>query len=484
MRTVQVTLTNRKATFTCDNDTLTSLKKIFRYQMPGYFFAPKYKLGLWDGYCNLLANRRVNVGLYLAFESKLKEEFDITVNDLRKPLELQVFVSSKQDRPYQVDAIQALRTTNTGGLLLCATQTGKTRIAARYLSNVNENVLFLVHELTLLLQAKATLEKVTGERIGVIGGGEFSHECITVATVQTLIRQIKKPAPAFKKLFLDTQVILIDEIHLMMNDSTERVIQACQPKAVFGLTASLDLTKPEVALPAYSLTGPVLYKYDIKQGVKEGYLTPGVIVCLKMTKLPTVEDESQEETYKRVVVNNRNRTDAIVELVKEGVQRDHRIVVFVRHHAHLYQVEMACKYAGIKCAALSGRTQKYTRLALRNQFEAGKLPVLIVTSVFTHGIVLSTLTVTIDATAMRSSHFTTQKYGRGAGAIEGKAGKIHFDLQDTSGTYQGSATERRRTLRQLGASVLVARWERVRDVSRLYDAAEARIPRTGRERAA
>jgi DNA excision repair protein ERCC-3 len=423
----------------------------------------------------MLTHRRVNSGLYLAFEDKLAVDFDLQVIDKRQSLLLTNFVANEKDRPYQIEAIHALRSTNAGGLLLCATQTGKTRIAARYLSNINENVLFLVHELTLLLQARETLQQVTGERIGVIGGGEFSHERITVATVQTLIRQIAKPKPAFVKLFQATQVVLIDEIHLMMNDSTEKIIQACQPKAVFGLTASLDLDKPEIALPAYALTGPVLYKYEIKQGVKEGYLTPGVIVCLKMTKLVNIDDETSEEAYQRIVVNNRKRTEAIVALVKEGARRNHRVVVFVRHHAHLRQIVSACRYEKITCEPLSGYTEKYERLRLRDEFEAGRLPVLVVTSVFSHGIVLSSLTVTIDATAMRSSHFAVQRYGRGAGAVEGKSGKIHFDLSDSTGTYQGSATARKKTLRRLGANVLLTKWEKVKNVARLYDVAEGRL---------
>ena len=77
------------------------------------------------------------------------------------------------------------------GVLCAATGAGKTVMAAYMIAQRAVHTLFLVHTKDLLYQAKEAFENILGEKVGVIGDGEYDVKHITVATMQTLSRYIK-----------------------------------------------------------------------------------------------------------------------------------------------------------------------------------------------------------------------------------------------------------------------------------------------------
>jgi len=472
MKKVKVELFNRYAKFHADSNTILALKDTFKYQIPGYVHAPSYQMGEWDGFVSTVSRGKIPTGVFLAKAKEFSDTYHFVVKDSREPIELLPFSPSSKDRPYQIEAInKARKVSATGGIFICATQTGKTHIISRHLQHVKANVVFLVHEITLLEQAKETLEAVTKEEVGVVGGGEKKVRRITVSTVQSLIRQVSvgnKKNPVLIDMMKQAEVVVIDELHLMINESTNKVVDFINPKVVYGLTASLELEKPYVAYPAHSLAGPLVFQYSLPDGIEEGYLKKGIILRLLVPQprltVMRAAAETPEQVYAEAITNNRQRNDMIVDIVDSAVRRKHRIVIFAQRLEHIENLVELIHARGVPCSAVTGSTSKKERVSLRNAFEEGRIPVFVVSSVFSHGIRVNTLTMTIDVGAARSANHIIQKYGRGTGAVEGGFnGKVHIDLADTDREYRGNARERSKTLKKLGAELYRIPWEKIRD---------------------
>ena len=465
---VHAKVTNRRVYFRCSPAAQVRLKKIFRYRANGYEYSEKFQAGTWDGWINPMHGASVPAGLFLRKLATIRKRFALTVEDRTVKIDALPYKPSPDDRPYQRNAVRALRRQRAvGGLLICATQTGKTRIASRYFASIRETVVFIVDELTLLHQAKETLGQITGEPIGQMGGGQHTTQRITVATIQTLHRNLKNPE--YARFFSEISVVAIDEIHIMLNPSVKSVVQRIRPKAVFGLTASLDRTDRAIATEAYALAGPVLYEYTIRKGVRQGYLSKAVAVALRVPPCIVARQANPQQTYRAAVVVNALRNDIIAELAEEASRRNHRTLIFVTRIEHIHLLD---KLIEVPHRCLHGEHTQAERIEVRDAFDRGEVPILIASSIFIHGIVLKTLDCVIDATAGRSVHLTIQKFGRSANKTAEKSRIVHIDISDSTAKLRKTTTERQYTLMSLCSKVVHADWELLRSAGKVFDLAE------------
>lgn len=140
-------------------------------------------------------------------------------------------------RPYQTDAIDALRRAIRGGsrrLILCApTGAGKTILASHLLAEADRKgsySLFLVDRVALVDQTSATLDSY-GIRHGIVQGINprwTPRENVQVASVQTLARRGLPRTPS---------LMIWDEAHCF-HKATQQFIDAHPDAVVIGLTAT------------------------------------------------------------------------------------------------------------------------------------------------------------------------------------------------------------------------------------------------------
>jgi superfamily II DNA or RNA helicase len=465
---VTATIENRQPRIDCGPDlgAMEALRDHFRYHPAGYRYMPKYVNGRWDGWIRMMRYGRVATGLFLDQLPGLQRKFTIRVEDQRAGPNHDACSLPEGTRDYQQACYQAMRESNHGGLVLSGTGTGKTFMATLYFRSLDGPGLFIVDELTLLLQAQTAIANLLEEKVGIIGGGEFSPQRISVATVQTLQKRLPK-------LALQPEAVIIDEIHEAVNNRTREVLRALQPKAIFGLTATAQLRKKETRFQIMALTGPVIYTYSLKQGIEDGHLTKGIVIRIPYLFSPMLLKRLRaEERYETLVVNNTARNRFVSELALAAVGQGHPTIVLVDRLAHLDNLNSVLQNGsktaplyhgspqdtceGIRYQVLSGEDPKEVRKQAIEEMKAGSLPLIVTNKIFGKGVDIPNLSVIIDAAGRASYNAAQQKFGRGSRQAAGKDGLIHFDIADP----QLPATDQRlKALRRLKVPIIRPRQE-------------------------
>jgi len=456
-----------------DIDATDRIRKFFRFHPKGYRFMPKYINGMWDGYISLIRWGQVATGLVLELLPQLEKEFKVTVTDRRISPEFHKPNSHiwKQARHYQRTCFDKMvLASKTGGLVLQATGSGKTFTVGLYFSALKGKGLFIVDELTLLEQARRELHRLLDEPVGIIGAGHFEPERITVSTIQTL--HSRRKTSEVTKLAPD--VVVLDEVHEAINDRTRNVLRILKPKAVFGLTATLQIRKKYVRYPAIALAGPIVYTYPLVKGIKEGYLAKGLVVSVRFPLgiiAPHYYKRLNAETrYDLIVVNNVERNRFVVELAQACVASGKPVIVLVDRLQHLENLRELLMGGKQQFVVLSGEDPHERRLDAIERMKHGKLKLILTDRIFGKGIDIPNLEVVIDASGRQSHNAAQQRFGRGSRSSPGKTGLLHFDISDPG---LPATKERLAALRKLRTTICVV--SKPMSAQKLLQLAERRL---------
>jgi superfamily II DNA or RNA helicase len=446
MAQIPVTLTNRYARFTyASPEAQVRLKSYFRYRRPNYQFTRSFIDGSWDGYTNLMQYSRVGTGLFLACLPKMEEKgWKFAITDRRVFPMFRDMPDPPTIRPYQKQAVDAMiDASNTGGLILSATGSGKTRTLGYLFRRLEGCGCFIVDELALMTQAQKELANVLEESVGIVGHSEFRPSRITVATIQTLHRHRGKPK--FQEWFASLEVVVLDEIHVQLNRRNIDIIHLIQPKAVFGLTATLEMAKRHVRLPAMNLAGPPIFEYSIHQGVEEGYLCKGTIYFApcRFKATPT----NYEHDYAVCITHNRQRNELIADLTRAAVHCGRRVIVVGERIPHIKKLSVTMQ--DIPHRIISGAHSAEERADAIKAMNKGKLRLIIASRVFGKGIDVPAANTIIDVGAGAAENSAIQKYGRGTRMMEDKT-LVHIDIADRGNRFEDASWSRRRALVSLG----------------------------------
>jgi len=316
-----------------------------------------------------------------------------------------------------------------GGLVLAATGTGKTEAAGLYFKRLVGYGVFIVDEVYLAEQSRKAIARVLGEPVGLVGQGVYDPRRITVALIQTLDRALLKTKervrvhPKFLTWFKALEIALVDEIHTDINTRTAAVVDAINPKAVFGLTASLQLEELEVRLRAIELAGPPIFRYSIVQGQKDKILQQG-----KVFQIP-FENSLVDANYNCSVVRNRERNNLVQRLAEAAVMQGRIVVVMAERRMHLRILHH--RFQNIRHEVLSGAVnRKGERAAIVAAMNEKRLPLLIASRVFFKGVDVPELDAIIDATGLPGANSALQRFGRGVRKAESKRDLVYMDISD------------------------------------------------------
>jgi len=415
--------------------------------------------GMWDGKINLLKRGALSAGLFRATWKEAEQSTGVKFlwKRERKTLPLKPGLPPADAKyEHQNECVTAMLNNieRGGGIVLAATSSGKTAIAARLFSWLDCDCLFVVDQLDLLYQQQEELEAWLHEKVGVVGEGRFEPRRVTVATIQTLNHH--RQHADFRKWYGRIQVMVVDELHEQLARRDFNVLEAIEPVAIFGLTATLQLGVKETRLRAYAFAGPVLYRFPIKEGVERGVLAKGYALQL-LFKPEDCANMDWRDELRLQVLENELKLDSCWEMVDVLVNMMNRhVMVLVERVRHLEDVSDICN--AIPHGVAYGKVDVTMRGMVKEMFEAEDLKLMLTNKVFKKGTSIKRIDAMIDMAEGKSKNDPVQKYGRGLRLHPDKSELIYIDFgTDGDGRFAKAAASRRKALRDAGIQVTVVK---------------------------
>ncbi|MDE2100626.1 MAG: DEAD/DEAH box helicase family protein [Patescibacteria group bacterium] len=476
---VEVTLTNTHAVITrATDEQWAQLSDYWSFFAPNARWVPSYKLYLrtrkeaerendpsliqgWDGMVRLLKNDgSLAAGVYRATKKEIKEKLGIRFSTTWDLPDIRIrqakLYTGEEKYQYQYEAVKAMceNTAAGGGIILSATGTGKTKEASDYFYQHDYPSLFVVNRKTLMYQTKKELEYwLHGEEVGIVGDGVKQIRRVTVATVQTL--QLYAHTREFEKWFDMIKIVFVDELHKQMAKSNFKLLNQIRPIARFGLTASLQMKKKAVRYKAWEYAGPVIYEFPYAEARDREVLAEGHVLQLRFPDSGLDYDGDWREEYLAEVVENETKLKACSLIARWLIESGRSVILLVNRQAHV--AALRALFRDVKHRVAYGPVKQTRRAVALKKFEAGKIKLMIASSIFEEGINIKRVSAIIDLAEFRSKDSALQKFGRGVRLHLDKSNLVYIDIGTETGRYRKAAVSRQRALRAAGVPVTVVK---------------------------
>lgn len=309
----------------------------------------------------------------------------------------------------------------TKGLVVAATGTGKTYLAAldikNYFSKNDKEfkVLFVAHREELLENGMTVLSnilKINKNNFGICFGGiKDIDKKIIFASIQTLRTEYKN----FKQDYFD--YIVVDEFHHASADSYIKVINYFNPKFLLGLTATPERMdgKNILALCNYNLVGEIGLKKAMEQDLIAPFHYFGINDSTIDYNKISYKNGKYDESELTQNLNKNRRTDYILDKInKFGFCGDClSAVAFCENIEHANFMNKQFKRVGYKSKVLTSKTNMTERSNLLNDFKNKKIEILCVVDIFNEGIDIPNINLLLFLRPTLSSTIFIQQIGRG-----------------------------------------------------------------------
>lgn len=338
-----------------------------------------------------------------------------------------------QLRPYQTDAVNALwdfwKQNSTGHPLIVApTGSGKSLFIAEICRRVHQakpdyKILILCHRKEIVKQNADKVMLLTGMPCGIYSAslGIKRFRTITCGQIQSL----------YKKTLEQFQLIIIDECHLLSNnsDSMYRKLLDKQSSAkVIGLTATPYRMDQGSLIAEGSLFTDICYDISIPQLIADGYLSP---ITSKSGQAINTEgvtrsgaDFKQSELAERVL----NLEDQHAsEIIKSAAVRKHWLIFCVGID-HAKSVTTALRNRNICAEYITGEMLSMQRDQIIARFQRGECRALVNVDVLTTGFDFPGIDLIAIIRPTQSIGLYVQMVGRGMRIAEGKANCLLLDF--------------------------------------------------------
>jgi len=369
----------------------------------------------------------------------------------------------------QVEALaslQALRAkAQKKGLLISATGTGKTYLAAFDAQRAGaKKLLFVVHRTTIASAALHTFQRVFGQTrsMGLYSDSEqdLTNDFL-FCTVQTLARSphLTRFAPTH------FDYVVIDETHRSGAESYQRLLAHFQPAFLLGMTATPERTDGYDIFQQFDHN--IAYEIRLQQALAEDMLCP--FHYFGVTDV-TIDGELMPEQAGFAQLVAEERIAHILEKAAFYGCDTGRVrgLVFCRTLAESGALAEAFNAKGFRTLALDGSSSETLRAAsiarLESDDPATQLDYLFTVDIFNEGIDIPRLNQVILLRPTQSAIVFVQQLGRG---LRKAPGKEYLTVLDFIGNYAtnylvpialfGDTTYNKDTLRKLlaaGSSLL------------------------------
>jgi superfamily II DNA or RNA helicase len=216
------------------------------------------------------------------------KELALEVDDeARKYTELEFGVRAlREPRPFQSEAMEALKRAKGRGVVVLPTGAGKSHLAIMAIDRWRRSTLVVAPTLDLVRQWYDLLKTSFGVEVGVVGGGEYSIHPLTVTTYDSAYLHMENFGNRFG-------FVVFDECHHLPAEAYSLAAQQCLAPYRLGLTATLERADGREALIS-NLIGPVAYRKEILELSGE-YLSDYDTECVTLKLSPSEREEYDAE---------------------------------------------------------------------------------------------------------------------------------------------------------------------------------------------
>jgi superfamily II DNA or RNA helicase len=161
----------------------------------------------------------------------------------------------REPRPFQAEALEAWRKCRYRGVVVLPTGAGKSHVAAMAIDATRRDTLVVAPTLDLVRQWYDQLRRSFPAPVGVVGGGDYQVQPLTVTTYDSAYIHMEHLGNRFG-------LVVFDECHHLPGDAYGLAARFCLAPFRLGLTATLERQDGRHA-ELDELVGPVVYQRDI-----------------------------------------------------------------------------------------------------------------------------------------------------------------------------------------------------------------------------
>jgi superfamily II DNA or RNA helicase len=204
--------------------------------------------------------------------------------------------ASRDPFPHQSEALETWVKNGSRGVVVLPTGTGKTHLAVMAIEKTARPTLVVTPTIDLLNQWYGELTVAFGGHIGLLGGGYYDIQPLTVTTYDSAYIHVERWGNRFG-------LLVFDECHHLPGPSYMAAAIGSIAPFRLGLTATPERADGQDALLS-ELIGPIVYRKDIKQ-LKGDYLADYRTQRLYVELSPV-----EQESYRRAREQYRSFVDA------------------------------------------------------------------------------------------------------------------------------------------------------------------------------
>ncbi len=308
-----------------------------------------------------------------------------TIPWLEKPFEMWDF---------QEKALTELLKVRHGGVEI-GTGLGKTLCLTYLVKHWGVKTVVMAPSASIAGQIYKGFVKAFGKKyVGMYGDGKKeSKKLFTIALAQSLTR-IEPDSEAWVNLSA-TQMFITDESHLVPASTFSHVCHGLLKHAPLRyFFSATQMRNDGLGLLLDAITGPIVYRMTVKEGIDQGYLAKQKITMIKMPSDTSYNSKDANEVTRRHIYYSKAVNRKAGELINKFVEHVGQVLVLVDEMEQLTHLlpylkhEVKFAHSGVtklNAGKIPKEFHDSDPDALVEQFNAGKLPILVGTSCISIG---------------------------------------------------------------------------------------------------
>lgn len=321
----------------------------------------------------------------------------------------------------------------TKGLVISATGTGKTYLAAFDVAQLKPNrVLFVVHREQILKKSMESFKKIIGGNdsdFGMLSGTEKKIDAkYLFATIQTISKE--NYYKLFEKNAFD--YILIDEVHKAGAASYNKIIDYFHPQFLLGMTATPERTDGFNIFELFDYN--IAYEIRLQEALEEDFLCP--FHYFAVTDYEKDGSVIHENSTISQLTNEQRVQFLINRLNYYGCSGNTpKGLVFCSRKEEAKQLALQFNIHGIASSYLSGEDSIIVRENEIRRLENGEISYIFTVDVFNEGIDIPKVNQIVMLRSTESSIVFIQQLGRG---LRKDSSKEFVTVIDFIGNYKNN----------------------------------------------